>query len=136
MSIRRGNKPANSARHRLRLFDAKLGHLREMPVPGAGVGVGAIPISVSIGVGVDVGVALMWASIPMWASMSNWALVSMRASALPGPLLGKRFGVAAPTVFLAQVGRGREIVSSTSTAVPIAWYQFVDTFGGELGKTR
>ena len=120
MSIRRGNKPANSARHRLRLFDAKLGHLREMPVPGAGVGVGAIPISVSIGVGVDVGVALMWASIPMWASMSNWALVSMRASALPGP----------------QVGRGREIVFSTSAAVPIAWCQFVDTFGGELGKTR
>ena len=34
---------------------------------------------------------------------------------------GKRFGVAAPTVSLAQVGRGREIVSSTSTAVPIGW---------------
>ena len=30
---------------------------------------------------------------------------------------GKRFGVAVPTVSLAQVGRGREIVSSTSTAV-------------------
>jgi hypothetical protein len=37
-------------------------------------------------------------------------------------------------VALAQVGRQNEIVSSTSTGVPIGWCQLANTSRGELGK--
>ena len=46
------------------------------------------------------------------------AVVTMRVADRVNEFNGKRFGVVAPTCISGVVGRGREIVSSTSTAVP------------------